>query len=95
MPCEDRADLLYETGEERILVIEDNLNSAAHLKKGLSERGFVVEVGGNSEEGPLLVRTSHYDLLVLDIMLRERDGNHFVSAGTAARSRESGTKQGG
>jgi two-component system copper resistance phosphate regulon response regulator CusR len=58
----------------RLLMVEDDRKTAAFLSKGLSENGFIVDIAGNGEEGLLLVRRREYDLIILDVMLPERDG---------------------
>ncbi|MBI1917987.1 MAG: heavy metal response regulator transcription factor [Planctomycetes bacterium] len=58
----------------RILVVEDEEKTAAYLRKGLTENGFVVDVCSQGEDGLHLARTSGYDLIILDVMLPERDG---------------------
>lgn len=58
----------------RILVIEDEPKTAAYLRKGLSESGFIVDVAADGEEGLLLALTRSYDLLVCDVMLPRVDG---------------------
>jgi two-component system copper resistance phosphate regulon response regulator CusR len=58
----------------RLLVIEDEVKSAAFLKDGLSENGYVVDVATTGEEGLARASTGSYDLVVLDVMLPERDG---------------------
>jgi two-component system copper resistance phosphate regulon response regulator CusR len=58
----------------KILVVEDEKKAAAYLRKGLSENGFVVDVAGEGEEGLHLARTGGHDLIILDVMLPERDG---------------------
>jgi two-component system copper resistance phosphate regulon response regulator CusR len=58
----------------RVLIIEDEPKSAAYLRKGLSEHGYVADLAANGEDGLYLAQTSEYDLLILDIMLPRRDG---------------------
>jgi two-component system, OmpR family, copper resistance phosphate regulon response regulator CusR len=58
----------------RILIVEDEKKTAAYLKKGLSESGFVVDVVEQGEDGLHLARTGDYDLIILDVMLPQRDG---------------------
>jgi two-component system, OmpR family, copper resistance phosphate regulon response regulator CusR len=58
----------------RLLIVEDERKTAAYLRKGLSENGFVVDVADRGEEGLHLARTGVYDLVILDVMLPERDG---------------------
>jgi len=58
----------------RILIVEDEKKTAAYLKKGLSESGFVVDVAEQGEDGLHLARTGDYDLILLDVMLPQQDG---------------------
>lgn len=57
-----------------ILVVEDERKTSAYLRKGLSENGFAVDVVDRGEDGLHLSRAGNYDLIILDIMLPERDG---------------------
>ncbi len=58
----------------RILIVEDEKKTAAYLHKGLTEQGFIVDVGIDGEEGLLLATTIAYDLIILDVMVPLRDG---------------------
>lgn len=58
----------------KILVIEDERKTAAYLKRGLEENGFVVDVAENGEDGAHLARTGSYELIILDVLLPGRDG---------------------
>jgi two-component system copper resistance phosphate regulon response regulator CusR len=58
----------------RLLIIEDERRTAAHLQKGLSENGFTADVAHDGFEGFELARTGDYALIVLDVMLPHRDG---------------------
>lgn len=58
----------------RILVVEDNAKLAAHLKKGLAEHGYVVDVASDGVDGKHLAVEGDYDLVVLDMMLPGIDG---------------------
>jgi two-component system copper resistance phosphate regulon response regulator CusR len=64
----------------RILVIEDEKKTAAYLRKGLEENGFVVDVAGAGDEGLQLIRAAVHDLIVLDVMLPGLDGWSVVAA---------------
>jgi len=57
-----------------ILIVEDDHKTAAYLRKGLTENGFVVDVADKGEDGLFLARTGDYDLIILDVMLPEQDG---------------------
>ena len=58
----------------RILIVEDESKTAAYLKRGLGENGFVVDVAADGTDGLHLALTQPYDLVVLDAMLPGRDG---------------------
>jgi two-component system, OmpR family, copper resistance phosphate regulon response regulator CusR len=58
----------------KILVVEDESKTAAYLRRGLTEHGFAVDVARQGEEGLRRALAEDYDLLILDIMLPERDG---------------------
>ena len=63
----------------RILIVEDEKKTASYLKKGLVENGYVVDCAENGEDGLHLAATGDYDLVILDIMLPERDGWSLLS----------------
>ncbi len=58
----------------RLLVVEDSAKTAAYLKKGLSEQGFVVDIAHEGQEGEYLAKNTQYDLIILDVMLPKMDG---------------------
>jgi two-component system copper resistance phosphate regulon response regulator CusR len=58
----------------RALVIEDEAKTAAYLRQGLSENGFVVQVCTEGEDGLHQALTLDNDLIILDVMLPKRDG---------------------
>ena len=62
-----------------VLIVEDEQKTAAYLRKGLSESGFVVDVTGHGADGLHLARRGGYDLIILDVMLPERDGWSILS----------------
>jgi len=64
----------------RILVVEDEKKTAAYLRKGLSENGFVVDVAHRGEDGLHLALTVDYDLIILDVLLPDRDGWSLLAA---------------
>jgi two-component system, OmpR family, copper resistance phosphate regulon response regulator CusR len=63
----------------RILVVEDEPKTAAYLRQGLTENGFVVDVAQRGDDGLHLARTGNYDLVVLDVLLPQRDGWHVLA----------------
>ena len=58
----------------KVLVVEDEKKIASFIRKGLEERGFVVDVSDRGDEAYTMATTRSYDALVLDIMLPGRDG---------------------
>ncbi len=58
----------------RILIVEDDLNLARFIQKGLREELYAVDVAGDGEEGFLLAGVNPYDLIILDVMLPKMDG---------------------
>ncbi|MEW6358702.1 MAG: response regulator [Planctomycetota bacterium] len=62
----------------RILVVEDNVKMAESIRRGLKERGYVVDVSHDGEDGMHLATTEPYDLVILDIMLPKYDGVHIL-----------------
>jgi two-component system copper resistance phosphate regulon response regulator CusR len=63
----------------KILIVEDERKTAAYLKRGLGENGFVVDLADNGEDGAHLARTGSYDVIILDVMLPARDGWSIVA----------------
>lgn len=68
----------------KVLVVEDETKAAAYLRKGLTEHGFTVDVAANGRDGLSLAAAGAYDLIVLDVMLPERDGWSVLAALRAA-----------
>lgn len=58
----------------RILIIEDEVKTAAYLFKGLSEAGFLVDIARDGEDGLFQAIHQHYDLIILDVMLPKLNG---------------------
>jgi two-component system copper resistance phosphate regulon response regulator CusR len=58
----------------RILVVEDNAKLAGHLRRGLAESGYVVDVATDGIDGRHMAMEGSYDLLLLDVMLPGADG---------------------
>lgn len=58
----------------RVLIIEDNPKMSVALQKGLREHGFAADVAHAGFEGEEMGATGVYDLILLDLMLPDRDG---------------------
>jgi len=63
----------------RLLIVEDEKKTAAYLRKGLTENGFIVDVADEGENGLRCASTEEYDLIILDVMLPNRDGWSIIS----------------
>jgi DNA-binding response OmpR family regulator len=58
----------------RALVIEDNPKMAAAIAQGLKEQGYAVDEFHTGFDGEEAAASTHYDVVVLDLMLPDRDG---------------------
>jgi two-component system OmpR family response regulator len=71
----------------RVLIVEDDLDAAAYLVKGLKESGYVVDHVADGREALYRVAAEAYDACVVDRMLPGVDGLTIVktmrSAGNA------------
>ena len=59
---------------ERILVVDDDREIIRLLRSYLEQAGYEVLIAANGETALHLLRREHPDLLVLDLMLPDRDG---------------------
>jgi two-component system, OmpR family, copper resistance phosphate regulon response regulator CusR len=64
----------------RILIVEDEAKTAAYLRQGLTENGFVVEVCAEGDDGLRQALNVENDLIILDVMLPKRDGWTILGA---------------
>ena len=53
----------------RILVVDDEVNLATSLQRGLAAEGFSVDVAHDGEEALWAATEQAYDIVVLDLML--------------------------
>jgi len=58
----------------KILIVEDEPKTAAFVKRGFTEEGFVADVAVDGVDGLHLALTGEYDVIVLDVMLPRQDG---------------------
>lgn len=68
----------------RILVIEDDVNAASYVKKGLQEQGHVIDLATNGRDGLFLASGEAYDVMIVDRMLPGLDGLSLVKTVRAA-----------
>src|SRR5437763_5845490 len=64
----------------RLLIIEDDRESADYLVKAFREVGHVADLAGDGEEGLSLADGGDYDVLVVDRMLPKRDGLSVIGS---------------
>src|SRR5439155_19446606 len=58
----------------RILLVEDDARVASFIRKGLEEEQYRVDLAEDGETALSQALTGEHDLLILDIMLPNRDG---------------------
>src|SRR5438874_351290 len=68
----------------KLLVVEDDRETAAYLAKGLGESGYAVDQAGDGREGLFLATGGGYDAIILDRMLPGMDGLALLGALRAA-----------
>ena len=69
----------------RILVVEDDKQLAAALRRGLEREGYAVDVALDGVEGEWLAAENAYDAMVVDVMLPRLPGDELCG-----RRREAG-----
>src|SRR5262249_51436848 len=57
-----------------ILIVEDEPKIASFVRRGLIENGFVVDIAENGEQGLEYALARKVDLIILDVVLPQRDG---------------------
>jgi len=60
--------------EMRLLIIEDDRESADYLVKAFREVGHIADLASDGDEGLAMADSGDYDVLVIDRMLPKRDG---------------------
>lgn len=58
----------------KLLIVEDDREAAAYLKRALSEAGHTVDYAAQGRDGLMLAVGETYDVIVLDRMLPQLDG---------------------
>lgn len=62
----------------RVLVIEDDADTAAYIRKGLKEQGHVVDHAQDGKEGLFMAVGQSYDVTIVDRMLPGLDGLSII-----------------
>src|SRR3979490_3180813 len=71
----------------KILLVEDDKQTADYIAKGLREHGHVVDHAGNGRDGLYLATGERYDVMIVDRMLPAMDGLSLVKAARASNVR--------
>ncbi len=58
----------------RILIVEDEKKLASVIRRSLKEKDYAVDIAHDGNEGLFLAEVNPYDLIILDIMLPQKDG---------------------
>src|SRR6478752_7689751 len=69
----------------KILLVEDDRETASYLAKGLNQEGHSVEQATNGQDGLFRATDGTFDLIILDRMLPVLDGVSVLKALRAAR----------
>jgi len=64
----------HTVGVVRALVVEDEVRTAALLRRGLLEEGYAVDVAVDGPDGVWQATEFRYDVIILDVMLPGFDG---------------------
>ena len=59
----------------RILIVEDEKKVSSFIKKGMEEEYYTVDTAFDGKEGLRLASSENYDLIIMDVMLPNMDGN--------------------
>ncbi|UYN97583.1 MAG: winged helix-turn-helix domain-containing protein [Enhydrobacter sp.] len=68
----------------KILLVEDDKQTADYILKGLREQGHAVDRADNGRDGLYLATGEPYDVMIVDRMLPHMDGLSLVKAARAA-----------
>ncbi|MDO9058802.1 MAG: response regulator, partial [Bradyrhizobium sp.] len=80
MVTESSTSLTATDRHMRLLIIEDDRESADYLVKAFREVGHIADLAGDGEEGLSLAESGDYDVLVVDRMLPKRDGLSVIGS---------------
>lgn len=62
----------------KLLLIEDDQETARHIQRGLTESGHTVDHADNGDDGYVMASGEGYDAIVVDRMLPRRDGLSII-----------------
>jgi len=64
----------------KILIVEDDDNILSFLKRGFEEDGFIIDSASNGIDGEYLATMNHYDIIILDWMLPNKNGIEIIQS---------------
>lgn len=70
----------YKEETMKILVVEDERILAKNIAKGLTKKGYAVDVAHDGEAAIYMIEVNQYDLVVLDINLPIHDGIYVLKS---------------
>ena len=70
---------MVEGGQHRLLVIDDDKLFLEIARMNLERRGFVVEIADDPRQGVNLAIDSHFDLILLDLVMPGLHGEEVLS----------------
>jgi len=69
---------MTSTAPKTILIVEDEEDIRSFYSEIFQEGGYNILEASNGQEGLDLLKNNHWDALLLDIMLPDRDGMHIL-----------------
>ncbi len=69
----------------RVLVVEDDSNTAQSIELMLKAEGYIVDTTNLGEDGLEIGKLYDYDIIILDLMLPDIDGYEVLRRLRAAR----------
>ncbi len=64
----------------KVLVVEDDAETAAYVARGLKEQGHGVDIAGDGRDGLFLALDQSFDVVIMDRMLPGMDGLNLVKS---------------
>lgn len=58
----------------KVLLVEDDMDAAGFVRRGLMEAGHTVDHAASGRDGLMLAARESYDVIILDRMLPQLDG---------------------
>jgi DNA-binding response OmpR family regulator len=58
----------------KILFVDDDANLRKIMKENLEAESYTVDVAPDGKKGSYMARTNHYDLVILDYSMPEKNG---------------------